>query len=49
MMAIARATSFFSGFGNPQPLKEALASVVLDKASQQDYPVLQGIIDRVVK
>jgi cobaltochelatase CobS len=49
MMAIARATAFFSGFGNPQPLKEALASVVLDKASQQDYPVLQGIIDRVVK
>lgn len=49
MMSLARAVTFFKTFGSKNPIGEALSSVVLDRASQQDYAVLKGIVDRIVK
>lgn len=49
ILAVAESVSFFTACGVKEPLKEALHTTVLDRATTGDYAVLKGIIDRVVK
>lgn len=49
ILAIADSVSFYEACSVKDPLKEALYTTVLDRATTGDYAVLKGIIDRVVK
>lgn len=49
ILAVADSVSFYTACGVKNPLKEALYTTVLDRATTGDYAVLKGIIDRVAK
>ena len=48
-MAFASAVSMFKSMSVPEPVDQALATTILDRASVQDRAVLNGLSNRVFK